>query len=255
MTILKIDHLTMRFGGLVAVSDFNLDLHKGVVAGLIGPNGSGKTTVFNVITGFYKPTEGQILLDGKLISNLRPDAITSLGLTRIFQNSRVFRNLPVFDNVMIGHHLRLHSNPFAAIADTRGYALQDRHARQQTMYLLEQLGLAPYVDEKAGALPYGLQRKLEVARALATQPKVLLLDEPATGLSSEETTEMIDFILRVRKDFDLTILLIEHHMKVVMGICEEISVLNYGKTIATGNPVEIQASRAVIDAYLGEEEG
>jgi branched-chain amino acid transport system ATP-binding protein len=244
----------MRFGGLVAVSDFNLSLRKGVVAGLIGPNGSGKTTVFNVITGFYKPTEGQVLLDGKPITNLRPDAITSLGLTRIFQNSRVFRNLTVFDNVMIGHHLRLRSNPFAAIAKTRSYTLQEEHARGQTMYLLEQLGLAPYVNELTGALPYGLQRKLEVARALATQPKVLLLDEPATGLSSEETTEMIDFILRVRKDFDLTILLIEHHMQVVMGICEEISVLNYGKTIATGNPVEIQASRAVIDAYLGEEE-
>ena len=253
MTILKIEHLTMRFGGLVAVSDFNLDLRKGVVAGLIGPNGSGKTTVFNVITGFYKPTEGQVILDGKPITNLKPDAITSRGLTRIFQNSRVFRNLTVFDNVMIGHHLRLHSNPFAAIANTRSYALQDEHARQRTMYLLEQLGLAPYVYEQTGALPYGLQRKLEVARALATQPKVLLLDEPATGLSSEETSEMIDFILRVRTDFDLTILLIEHHMKVVMGICEEISVLNYGKTIATGNPVEIQASRAVIDAYLGEE--
>jgi branched-chain amino acid transport system ATP-binding protein len=255
VNILQIDHLTMRFGGLVAVSDFNLNLRKGVVAGLIGPNGSGKTTVFNVITGFYKPTEGQILLESKPITNLRPDAITVRGLTRIFQNSRVFRNLTVFDNVMIGHHLRLRSNPFAAIAKTRSYTLQEEHARAQTMYLLEQLGLAPYVNELTGALPYGLQRKLEVARALATQPKVLLLDEPATGLSSEETTEMIDFILRVRKDFDLTILLIEHHMQVVMGICEEISVLNYGKTIATGNPVEIQASRAVIDAYLGEEEG
>jgi branched-chain amino acid transport system ATP-binding protein len=254
MTILKVEHLTMRFGGLVAVSDFNLDLRKGVVAGLIGPNGSGKTTVFNVITGFYKPTEGQIILDGRPITNLKPDAITSRGLTRIFQNSRVFRNLTVFDNVMIGHHLHLRSNPFAAIANTRGYALQDEQARERTMYLLEQLGLAPYLKELTGALPYGLQRKLEVARALATQPKVLLLDEPATGLSSEETAEMIDFILRVRQDFDLTILLIEHHMKVVMGICEEISVLNYGKTIATGNPAEIQASRAVIDAYLGEEE-
>lgn len=254
MSILEIKHLTMRFGGLVAVSDFNLNLRKGVVAGLIGPNGSGKTTVFNVITGFYKPTEGEVILDGKPITSLKPDAITSRGLTRIFQNSRVFRNLTVFDNVMIGHHLRLRSNPFAAIANTPSYVFQDERARERTMYLLAQLGLAPYVDEKTGALPYGLQRKLEVARALATQPKVLLLDEPATGLSSEETTEMIDFILRVRKDFDLTILLIEHHMKVVMGICEEISVLNYGKTIATGSPTEIQASRAVIDAYLGEEE-
>lgn len=254
MTILKIEHLTMKFGGLVAVSDFNLDLKKGVVAGLIGPNGSGKTTVFNVITGFYKPTEGRIYLDGREISNLTPDRITALGLTRIFQNSRVFRGLTVYDNVMIGHHLRMHSGPLAAILRTYNYNRHEKLAHERTMQLLEQLGLAPYVDEIAGALPYGLQRKLEVARALSTQPKVLLLDEPATGLSAEETAEMIDFILRLRQDFDLTVLLIEHHMRVVMGICEQISVLNYGKTIATGNPKEIQSNRAVIDAYLGEEE-
>jgi branched-chain amino acid transport system ATP-binding protein len=252
VSLLSISHLTMQFGGLVAVSDFNLELNQGRIAGLIGPNGSGKTTVFNVITGFYKPTQGHLNLDGKAITNLTPDRITAMGLTRIFQNSRVFRDLSVFDNVMVGHHLRMRSSPVAAVLRTPGYAIHEKRAVEQTMLLLEQLGLAVHIDEKAGALPYGLQRKLEVARALSTEPKVLLLDEPATGLSSEEKDEMIDFILKVRQDFGLTILLIEHHMRVVMGICQEISVLNYGKTIATGNPAEIQSNQAVIDAYLGE---
>lgn len=252
MSLLRITNLTMQFGGLVAVSDFNLELEQGKIAGLIGPNGSGKTTVFNVITGFYKPTRGNLYLDGKEITNLTPDRITVMGLTRIFQNSRVFRDLTVFDNVMIGHHIRMASSPVAAVLRTPGYTVHEQRAIDQTMLLLEQLDLAVHVNEKAGALPYGLQRKLEVARALSTEPKVLLLDEPATGLSSEEKDEMIDFILKVRQNYGLTILLIEHHMRVVMGICEEITVLNYGKTIATGNPLEIQSNRAVIDAYLGE---
>lgn len=253
MNILEINHLTMRFGGLVAVSDFYLNLEKGEIWGLIGPNGSGKTTVFNVITGFYKPTEGTLLLDGKNISGLTPDRIAGLGLTRIFQNSRVFKELTVFDNVMIGDHLRMKSNPFAAIVGTSGYIAQEDRAYEQTIQLLEGLGLIDYLDERAGQLPYGLQRKLEVARALSTQPKVLLLDEPATGMTSEETSEMIKFILGVREKYNLTILLIEHHMQVVMGICEQIVVLNYGKTIARGNPYEIQNNQEVIDAYLGVE--
>jgi len=252
MSLLNISHLTMQFGGLVAIDNFNLELEQGRIAGLIGPNGSGKTTVFNVITGFYKPTRGHLFLGGKEISGLSPDRITVMGLTRVFQNSRVFRELSVFDNVMIGHHLRMGSNPVQAILRTPGYVEHDRRAIEQSMQLLDQLGLAMYVDEMAGSLPYGLQRKLEVARALATEPKVLLLDEPATGLSSEEKDQMIDFILKVRKNYNLTILLIEHHMRVVMGICEEITVLNYGKTIAFGSPAEIQSNQAVIDAYLGE---
>ncbi len=242
----------MRFGGLVAVSDFNMELQQGRIAGLIGPNGSGKTTVFNVVTGFYKPTEGSIFLKDKEISNLKPDRITKMGLTRIFQNSRVFRDLTVFDNVMIGHHLRRKTGPFESVMHTPKYTKQDKLAQEQTLVLLEQLGLDSHVDDKAGSLPYGLQRKLEVARALSTEPKVLLLDEPATGLSAEEKDEMINFILRVRQDFNLTIWLIEHHMRIVMGICEEIWVLNYGKTIAHGTPTEIQNDQAVITAYLGE---
>lgn len=251
MNIFNIKNLTMQFGGLTAVSDFNLELEQGKIVGLIGPNGSGKTTVFNVITGFYKPTKGNIHLDGREITALRPDQITGLGLTRIFQNSRVFRKLSVLDNVLIGDHLRLESPWPAAIARTPGYVQYEKKSIQTAHTLLEGLGLIDYVNEMAGELPYGLQRKLEVARALSTQPKVLLLDEPATGMSAEETTEMIDFILDVKKDFGLTILLIEHHMRVVMGICEHIVVLNYGKTIATGNPDEISNNKKVIDAYLG----
>jgi branched-chain amino acid transport system ATP-binding protein len=251
--MLQIEHLTMRFGGLVAVSDFNLTLEKGRIVGLIGPNGSGKTTVFNVITGFYKPTEGHLMLNGEEITGLTPDRITARGLTRIFQNSRVFRELSVFDNVMVGDHLRMKSNPFAAVVGMPGYLAHEKRAVDQSMSLLEGLGLIQYVNEKAGALPYGLQRKLEVARALSTQPKVLLLDEPATGMTAEESSEMINFILGVRDTYDLTILLIEHHMRVVMGICEQILVLNYGKTIARGTPAEIQNNTEVIDAYLGAE--
>ena len=251
MNLLNIKNLKMQFGGLVAVDDFNLELEEGKIFGLIGPNGSGKTTVFNIITGFYKPTDGHIFLDGKEITGLTPDRITVLGLTRIFQNSRIFRNLTVFDNVMIGDHLRLKSSPLEAVMRTPRYSREEKEAYQRAMDLLEGLGLIEYVNEISGSLPYGLQRKLEVARALSTKPKVLLLDEPATGLSSEETREMIDFILGVRKDFDLTIFIIEHHMAVIMDICEYILVLNYGKTIAVGNPKQIQNNKEVIDAYLG----
>lgn len=251
MNILEISHLTMRFGGLVAVSDFNLSLEKGVIYGLIGPNGSGKTTVFNVITGFYKPSEGSITLNGHNVTGLSPDRITAAGMTRIFQNSRVFRELTVLDNVLIGDHLRIKSSPLEAVLRMPAYVRQENAAYEEMMNLLEGLGLVHLINEKAGALPYGLQRKLEVARALSTHPKILLLDEPATGMSAEETTEMISFILNVRKDFDLTILLIEHHMQVVMGICQEIKVLNYGKTIASGSPDHIQNNQEVIEAYLG----
>lgn len=251
MNLLNINNLKMQFGGLVAVDDFNLELEEGKIFGLIGPNGSGKTTVFNIITGFYKPTEGHIFLEEKEITGLTPDRITVRGLTRIFQNSRIFRKLSVFDNVMIGDHLRLKSTPFEAVLRTPRYAREEREAYQRAMDLLEGLGLIEYVNEISGSLPYGLQRKLEVARALSTKPKVLLLDEPATGLSSEETREMIDFILGVRKDFNLTIFIIEHHMAVIMDICEHILVLNYGKTIASGNPNQIQNNKEVIDAYLG----
>jgi len=251
VNVLDVKGLTMRFGGLTAVSDFNLTLQKGELVGLIGPNGSGKTTVFNMITGFYKPTQGQIIVNDRDVTGLRPDQVTALGTARIFQNSRLFRELPVLDNVLIGYHVRLRSSPFDAVLRLHGYAKEEKQALDEAMTLLTGLGLADQVDEIAGSLPYGLQRKLEVARALATKPSLLLLDEPATGMGSEETAEMMDFILKVRDDFDMTILLIEHHMQVVMGICERMAVLNYGKTIAKGRPEEIQNNREVIEAYLG----
>lgn len=254
MSVLETKGLTMRFGGLTAVLDFNLTLEEGELVGLIGPNGSGKTTVFNMITGFYEPTEGKIILDGREITGLRPDQVASLGIARIFQNSRLFREQAVLDNVLIGHHLRLRSSPFSAVLRLPGYTREEKQAHEEAMTLLEGLGLADVVGEIAGSLPYGLQRKLEVARALATRPSLLLLDEPATGMSTEETTEMMDFILKVRDDFQLTILLIEHHMRVVMGICERMVVLNYGKTIARGSPEEIQNNPEVIEAYLGADE-
>ena len=254
MTLLTIERLTMRFGGLTAVSDFNLNMEHGEIVGLIGPNGSGKTTVFNMVSGFYKPTEGQIDFGGENITGLRPDQVTASGIARIFQNNRLFRELTVFDNVMIGTHYRIRSSALAAILRLPSYMKEEKAAYEEAMSLLEGLGLASYVDEPAGKLPFGLQRRLEVARALSTKPKLLLLDEPATGMSSEETAEMMDFILKIREDYDLTIFLIEHTMPVVMGCCPRIFVLNYGKTIAQGTPDEIQGNREVIEAYLGVEE-
>jgi branched-chain amino acid transport system ATP-binding protein len=254
VSLLQIDQLTMRFGGLVAVSDFNLAMEQGEIVGLIGPNGSGKTTVFNMVSGFYKPSEGQIRLEGKTITGLRPDQVTAAGIARIFQNNRLFRQLTVLDNVIIGAHFRLRSSAWSAILQLPGYMKEEKTAYEEAMSLLEGLGLVDYVNERAGELPFGLQRRLEVARALCTKPQLLLLDEPATGMSSEETAEMMDFILRIREDFDLTIFLIEHTMRVVMGCCPRILVLNYGKTIAQGTPDEIQGNPEVIEAYLGVEE-
>ncbi len=254
MSLLDIDHLTMRFGGLTAVSDFDLSMEKGEIVGLIGPNGSGKTTVFNMLSGFYRATEGQIYFDGRKITGLRPDQVTASGIARIFQNNRLFRNLSVFDNVMVGCHLRLRSTPVGAVLRLPGYVREEKTAYDETMALLAGLGLSEFLTEPAGKLPFGLQRKLEVARALATKPKLLLLDEPATGMSPEETSDMMGFILKVRKDFDLTIFLIEHTMRVVMGCCSRMLVLNYGKTIARGCPDEIQSNPDVIQAYLGVED-
>lgn len=251
VSILKVEGLTKQFGGLIALSDFSVELEKGELVGLIGPNGSGKTTAFNVITGIYKPTAGRVQLDGADITGLRPDQITLYGIARTFQNIRLFTKMSVLDNVKVGHHLRLKSSFLSAGLGLPGYAREEEAIHAKSIDLLRVTGLEDVAHEEAGSLPYGKQRRVEIARALATNPKLLLLDEPAAGMNPEETQSLMDFILRILRDFDLTIFLIEHQMRLVMGICQRILVLNYGVTIAQGLPEEIQSNQAVIEAYLG----
>lgn len=251
--ILNIDNITMKFGGLTAVKNFKLKVFPGELIGLIGPNGAGKTTIFNMITGIYIPTVNKIYFQDTDITGMKPDKIAKMGIARTFQNVRLMENLTVIDNVMIGFHLHLQSNLVSAIFKFPGYVQEEESIYQKSIELLEKVDLEGYKLEKAGSLPYGQQRKLEIVRALATRPKLLLLDEPAAGMNPQETKELMRFIQEIREDFNLTILLIEHDMRVVMGICERILVLNYGETIAEGNPEEIQRNPEVIKAYLGVE--
>lgn len=252
--LFKAEQLVMQFGGLTAVNNFSMEIREGEIVGLIGPNGAGKTTVFNMITGVYRPTGGRIFFNGEEITGLRPDQTARLGITRTFQNIRLFTNLTVRQNVEIGQHLRLKSGPLAAVLRLRKYNREEKAIRERTAELLAQVGLLAYAGEKAGSLPYGAQRRLEIARALATEPRFLLLDEPAVGMNPNEGLELMDFIREIKKRFNLTILLIEHDMKVVMGISERIYVLDYGMEIAQGTPEEIRKNPKVIQAYLGVEE-
>ncbi len=251
--ILKTPGLTMRFGGLTAVDNFDIEVQEGRIVGLIGPNGAGKTTCFNMITGYYNPTEGKIIFYDDDITGIPTHKVCQKGIARTFQNIRLFYNETVLQNVMIGAHLRQKSKWWYAPFHIPSCAREEKEVRDRSMFLLETVGLGDLANEQANSLPYGEQRRLEIARALATQPRFLLLDEPAAGMNPQESWELMHFIQKTREDFNLTILLIEHDMKVVMGVCEHIWVLDYGKLIAEGAPEEIQANSKVIEAYLGEE--
>ena len=271
--VLRVENVTMQFGGVVAVDDLSMEVNEGEIVALIGPNGAGKTTAFNVITGVYAPTNGQVLFDGKKVvenhphGKMRrqykgkhlgdyksvleptPDKLTKMGMARTFQNIRLWKSMTVFDNVLIAKHLRRSSNMFTAMF--RLNAREEARQRAEVLELLEIVGLSDVKNELATSLPYGKQRRLEIARALATDPKLLLLDEPAAGMNPQETLELAEFIREIREKFHKTILLIEHHMDLVMGIADRIYVLDFGELIAQGTPEEIQNNARVIDAYLG----
>ena len=251
--VLKVSEVTQRFGGLTALSDINLHIEQGEIIGVIGPNGAGKTTLFNLITGIYTPTEGRIFLEGNDITGMKPHMIARAGFARTFQNLRLFKKLSVRDNVTVGMHSQLKSNVFDALLHSKRQKLEDTQVERRTEELLKLVGLWDVRYETSASLPYGSQRKLEIARALAADPKLLLLDEPAAGMNEQETMELAKMILKLKK-MGRTILLIEHDMKFVMNICERIYVLNYGKMICEGTPQVVSKDETVIRAYLGEED-
>lgn len=251
--LLEINHLTQKFGGLCAVSDFNAAFQGGELRGLIGPNGAGKTTVFNLVSGFYKPTEGVLQLKGKNIAGMKPHQVTGMGIARTFQNIRLWNDMTVLDNIRISHHYQLGYSLWDSLFRTRKYMKSEDRIRKHALEILKALGLARFAEEVPKNLPYGIQRKVEIARALSIDPDLLLLDEPAAGLNSRDVQELIQLIRWIHKEFEVTIWMIEHQMTVVMSLCSWIQVLDFGVTIAEGTPEEIQNNPAVIKAYLGDE--
>ena len=276
-SVLRLEDVTMQFGGVVAVNNLSLEVNKGEIVALIGPNGAGKTTAFNCITGVYEPTNGQVFFEDQLIVSNHPsgkmkkayqgmnsekyinvktldptpDQITKLGIARTFQNIRLWKGMTVFENVLTAKHMRAKQNVFTATF--RLAASEERRMREETMALLEEQNLVQFKDDMATSLPYGLQRRLEIARALATEPKLLLLDEPAAGMNPQETEDLGKFIVQIKEEYNLTIFMIEHHMDVVADLCEQCTVLDFGKTLASGTVAEVKLNDAVIAAYLGGE--
>ena len=252
MAMLEVNHLAIQFGGLRAVDGFNMTIEKGQLYGLIGPNGAGKTTVFNLLTGVYKPTEGIIRLDGQDITGKSTIEINKAGIARTFQNIRLFKDMPVLDNVKVGLHNHHPYSTLTGILRLPKYYKVEKEMNERAMEILRVFDLDKEADTLAGNLPYGKQRKLEIARALATEPKLLLLDEPAAGMNPNETGELMDTIQFVCKNFDMTVLLIEHDMKLVSGICQKLTVLNFGQVLAQGKTSDVLNDPKVIKAYLGE---
>ena len=255
MPVLECKHLGIDFGGLTAVEDFNLTIGKTEIAGLIGPNGAGKTTVFNLLTKVYEPTRGSVMINGIDMHGMDTVAASRHGIARTFQNIRLFSNMTVEDNVRIGLHNQIAYGLFSGILRLPAYWKREKEQHEKAMELLSIFGLQDMGDMQAGSLPYGAQRRLEIVRALATSPSLLLLDEPAAGMNPHETQELMDNIIRIRDQFQIAVMLIEHDMNLVMGICEGICVLNYGKIIAKGTAEEIQRNPVVIEAYLGKQSG
>ncbi|SKC63348.1 branched-chain amino acid transport system ATP-binding protein [[Eubacterium] yurii] len=251
--ILSTENLGITFGGLKAVSEVNLNVYKNEIVGLIGPNGAGKTTVFNMLTGVYEPTEGRILLNGTVINGKKPHDIVSMGIARTFQNIRLFKALTVAENVAVAFNKDLKTSIVSSIFRTGKFYKEEKKVYEKALNILKIFSLEEYANEKADNLPYGKQRKLEIARAMATSPQLLLLDEPAAGMNDTETAELMQTIATIREKFNISILLIEHDMNLVLGICEKLNVLEYGRMLASGNPQDVIKDEKVIRAYLGDE--